>query len=198
MNTATHTATTTTKAPANAHARSAQSTPPRIPNRPPGLFRQKRNNQEMQPKQDSATQQPQPRGYPTLTPTPRANAVAPVTIPSWNISSPPPSRHCAPRPHGPHRHPPAVRPPSPGGCFPQGKTTFVLYLRCAKPATEPFTRTTSNSQGSPYKQPPPLRNAGHLLTAPVGRGGMMCMTRLTESQANRPPSPCKRKPPCPP
>ena len=37
MNTAPHTATTTTKAPANTHARSAQSTPPLNPNRPPGI-----------------------------------------------------------------------------------------------------------------------------------------------------------------
>ena len=134
---------------------------------PPGLFRQKRNNQEMQPKRDKATQQPQPSGYPTLsagyptlTRAPRANADAPVTIPSWNISSPPPSRHCAPRPHGPHRRPPAVRPPSPGGCFPQGKTTFVLYLRCAKLATEPFTRTTSNSHGSPVNNLHPCAMQG--------------------------------------
>ena len=81
MNTAPHTATTTTKAPANTHARSAQSTPPLNPNRPPGLFRQKRNNQEMQPKQDSATQQPQRRGHPTLTRAPRANADAQLPFP---------------------------------------------------------------------------------------------------------------------
>ncbi len=63
-----------------------------------------------------------------LTPPPRANADAPVTIHSWNISSPPPSRHGTPRPHGPHRWPHAVRLPTAGNCFNTAERSCICFV----------------------------------------------------------------------
>ena len=61
---------------------------------------------------------------PHTTPTTRANADVPATLPPWNAhlrncnrTSPPPPRHGAPRTHGPYRRPRAVRPLTAGGCF---------------------------------------------------------------------------------
>ena len=167
MNTATHTATTTTKAPANAHARSAQSTPPRIPNRPPGIVSPEKEQSR------NATQ----TGQGTST-TPTTREPHPDTTPSRLRRRPSYHslmEHLIASTFAPLRFSPA-RPastsacgsaPIPGRLFPPGEDNFRLVFKMCQTSYRTIHQNNLQQPRQPGKQPPPLRNAGHLLTAPV-------------------------------
>ena len=189
MNTATHTATTTTKAPANTHARSAQSTPPRIPNRPPGIVSPDKEQSR------NATQTGQGNSTTPTTREPHPDTTSSRQRPSYHSLM----EHLIASTFAPLRSSPA-RPastsacssaPIPGRLFPPGEDNFRLVFKMCQTSYRTIHQNNLQQPRQPGKQPPPLRNAGHLLTAPVGRGSMMCMTRLTESQPTVRPHPAR-------
>ena len=113
----------------------------------------------------------------TLTRTPSANADAPATLSPWNTKSPSrpqphAPRHRAPRPHGPHRRPCAVRLLKAGGCFSRAQNLEQSFVAGTNP---PATTTRRNNLAQRHrvaKQPPgPQHPPRRQATRTCGRSG---------------------------
>ena len=117
---------------------------------------------------------------PTLTRAPSANPDASATLPPWNThattsnsTSPPQPRHGAPCPHGPHRRPRAVPPPTAGGCFSRAQKlgpTFCIWNEGAS-YDHPDETTSRNCTGSRSNLRPPQHPPRRRATRTCGGSG---------------------------